>query len=97
MDMGMETNSALKVGDKAQVIKGCKARELDKGITCKIIGIAELGADYSHAVKVTFMPLNGFLAGSPFSMCARHVNRLADHAVNLNDGNPSDTIQIRRR
>lgn len=89
-----ETRTTLSVGDRVRVLKGCNAREISKGITCQIREIVELGADFSHAVKVVFVRLNGFGAGKTFVMIARHINRLSDPVVSLNDGNPTHKIQI---
>jgi hypothetical protein len=84
-------------GDRAMLVKGCKPCGLDKGITIQIKEVRPLGADYGHSVQVVLMPLNGFKAGKTMSFYARHVNRLSDPIVRMNDGNPSHTIEIRRR
>jgi hypothetical protein len=90
------TNERIKPGDRLRVEQGCKPLGLDKGITCRVESITELGADYSHAVKVVLRPLNGFKAGRQLGFYARHVNRLADDHIRLNDGNPSHKLLLRR-
>jgi hypothetical protein len=90
------TIEALAVGTRVQLVKGCKARGLDKGITARVQSVTELGADYGHSVKVVLQPLNGFQTTRTFGFYARHINRLSDVIVRLNDGNPSHTIEVRR-
>lgn len=90
------TIEALTVGMRVQLVKGCKARGLDKGISARIQSVTELGADYGHEVKVVLQPLNGFQASKNFAFYARHITRLSDAIVRLNDGNPSHTIEVRR-
>jgi len=99
--MNTETNTvattpALIVGTRVVLTKGCKARGLDKGITAQIIEVRAMGAEYGHCVKVAIKPLNGFKTASTFAFFARHVNRLTDAIVRMNDGNPSHTIEVRR-
>lgn len=90
------TIEALTVGARVQLVKGCKARGLDKGISARVQSVTELGADYGHNVKVVLQPLNGFQTTKTFAFYARHINRLSDVIVRLNDGNPSHTIEVRR-
>lgn len=90
------TIQALAVGTRVRIEKGCKARSLDKGTTAQVTAIEPMGADYGHCVRVQFTMLNGFKAGKSFSFYARHVNRLSDPIIRMNDGNPSHTIEIRR-
>jgi len=89
--------TTLTVGDKIVIEKGCKARNVAAHVSGQITDITPLGADYAHAVRVTFRLLNGFAAGQTRVFFARHANRLADPLVNLNDGNPLHKIVIRRR
>ena len=93
----MTTNTALTTGDRVIIEKGCAARGVAKGTTAQIINVIELGADYTHSVAVRFQMLNGMKSGKVFTFYARHINRLADGFVNLNDGNPLHKIVIRRR
>lgn len=90
-----ETN-VLTINARVKIIKGCKAREIDKGCTAQITAITPMGADYSHSVRVTFTMISGFKSGKSFSFYARHMNRLSDPVIRMNDGNPSHTIEIRR-
>jgi hypothetical protein len=82
---------------RARIIKGCAARGLTKGSTIYISSIVALGADYSHSVRVNFQVLNGQSAGRSFAFYARHLNRLSDPIIGLNDGNPLHTIRIEVR
>ncbi len=90
------TINHIVAGDRLVLTKGCKARGLDKGITVRVESVAALGAEYGHSVKVVIQPLNGFKAGSKLSFFARHMNRLSDSSIRVNDGNPSHTIEMRR-
>jgi hypothetical protein len=90
------TLNAITVGDRLVLTKGCKARGLDKGITVRVESAEPMGAEYSHCARVVLKPLNGFKAGKTFVLFARHANRLADPIIRLNDGNPSNTIEVRR-
>jgi hypothetical protein len=87
---------ALTINARIRLEKGCKARGLDKGTTAQVTAIEPMGADYGHFVRIRFTMLNGFKAGKCFSFYARHVNRLSDPIIRMNDGNPSHTIEIRR-
>lgn len=88
---------SLAVGDRVRVVKGCKPCGLDKGVTAAVKSIQPLGADYGHSVKVVLEPLNGFKAGKSLGFYARHLNRLSDPIVRMNDGNPSHTIEVQLR
>lgn len=84
----------LKENDKVVVFKGCKARGIARWVICRVKGVKPLGADYGHTVKVILLALNGLKGGQRFSFYARHMNRLDDVIINLNDGNPTHTIQV---
>jgi hypothetical protein len=90
------TTPALTAGTRVKIDKGCKARGIDKGTTALVTAITPMGADYSHCVRVTFTMINGFKAGKAFSFYVRHMNRLSDTFIRMNDGNPSHAIEIRR-
>jgi len=94
----METTNTnqLTVNSKVHVEKGCKARGITKGSTAQIKEITPLGAEYGHMVKVTLYFLNSFTVGKTFAFYARHINRLSDTFVNMNDGNPLHKITIRK-
>ncbi len=94
--MTTTTSDTLTVGARIKLEKGCKARGIDKGCSAKVTAITPMGPDYGHCVRVTFMMLSGFKGGKAFSFYARHMNRLADAEIRMNDGNPSHTIEIRR-
>lgn len=87
---------ALTIGTRIKFEKGCKARGIDKGCSAKVTAIEPMGPDYGHCVRVTFTMLNGFKGGKVFSFYARHMNRLSDVFVRMNDGNPSHTIEVKR-
>lgn len=88
---------AIQLGDKVLVEKGCKALGITKGSTAQIKNIIELGGDYSHTVEVTLYFLNSFMSGKTVRLYARHVNRLYDETTNLNNGDPTKKIVIRRK
>lgn len=96
MDSTTATHPALTVGTRVRIEKGCKARNIAKGTLAVVTNVAALGAEYGHNVQVTVNFLNGFQSGKTFCFYARHLNRLSDTIVNLNDGNPNHTIQLRR-
>lgn len=87
---------ALTVGSRVRLEKGCRALDLAKGTTAVIVEVRELGADYAHAVRVSFRFVNGFKAGKTVAMFARHVNRLSDPVVRLNNGDPTKAIELVR-
>lgn len=49
-----------------------------------------LGADYGHSVRVVL----GDRQGNRLGLVARHINRLSDAAVRLNDGNPLHVVIV---
>lgn len=67
---------------------------ITKGITMVVKEITPMGPDYSHTVRVVLWAMNGFEAGKSFGFWARHMNRLSDTVVRLNDGNPTHTIEV---
>ena len=77
-------------GTQIKIVKGCRARNLSKGTRGTVTAVTELGADYSHQVRVTIQ-----IPGRTIAWCARHINRLSDPTVRLNDGNPLHTIEIK--
>lgn len=87
--------SALTIGSKVKITKGCNARSVTKGATAVIKAVEPLGAEYGHQVKVSLYFLNSFASGKTMAFYARHPNRLADPEVRLNDGNPSHTVVVR--
>lgn len=89
-------NKVLTVGTIVRIVKGCKARGIDKGCSAKISDVTLMGADYSHFVKIVFTMLNGFKGGKTLVFYARHENRLSDSIVRMNDGNPSHVIEVAR-
>jgi hypothetical protein len=90
------TTPALTINARVKIEKGCKARGIDKGCTAQVTSITPMGADYGHCVRVSFTVLNGFGAGKSYAFYARHINRLSDPVIRLNDGNPHHVIEIRR-
>jgi len=87
----METATAITVGTKVRIEKGCKAREVTKGATAVVSAVREMGAEHGHFVAVSLK-----LRSKTVTFYARHINRLSDSLVNLNDGNPLHKIQIRK-
>lgn len=86
---------AIVTGSTVRIVKGCKALRIDAHTSARVTDVKELGAAYSHSVRVSMRFLNGFRAGRTVSLYARHINRLSDVAVRLNDGNPDHTVQVR--
>ena len=80
----------LTTNSMVRVVKGNVARDITKHSLWAVNSITNLGADYSHSVKVVLRRGNRVV-----SFYARHQNRLADTVVNLNDGNPLHKIQVR--
>ncbi len=87
----------LQIGDKVLIEKGCRDLGITKGATARVTAVVELGADYSHSVKVQLHFLNSFASGKYFGFYARHINRLSDDFINLNNGNPLNKIVIKRK
>lgn len=96
VDMTNTEPSPLAINTRVKIEKGCKARGIDKGCTAQVRAIEPMGAEHTHCVRVTLLMLNGFKSGKSFSFYARHINRLSDVFVRMNDGNPSHTIEIKR-
>ena len=88
--------AAIAINARVKIEKGCKARGIDKGCSAQVTAIEPMGADYGHCVRVTLMMLNGFKSGKTVSFYARHINRLSDIFIRMNDGNPSHVIEIKR-
>ncbi len=82
----------ITAGTRVIVLKGCRARDVQKGSGATVRSVTALGADYSHSVKVVLE----FVNGRVLAFYARHTNRLSDSVVNLNDGNPLHKIEIRQ-
>jgi hypothetical protein len=94
--MNTTTIPTLTPGTRVRIEKGCKARDVVKGTRAIVTAVEAMGADYSHSVRVTFKFLNSFKAGESMSFYARSVNRLRDPIVRMNDGNPTNTIEMSR-
>lgn len=87
----------LTQGAKITIVKGCRARGVNRHVTAEVTEVTSLGVEYGYSVKVAFRTLNGMGAGKTFTFYARHVNRLTDPIIGLNDGNPMHTIRVRVR
>lgn len=94
----MTTNNSIPYsftdGSLLQVVKGSNARGITKGATVRVTSVKALGAEYGHSVQVCFQVLNGSNVGKIFAFYARHMNRLCDPIVNMNDGNPLNLIKV---
>ena len=93
----MYHNTPITVGSLLKVEKGCNAIGITKGSTAQVKSITELGAEYSHSVRVELHFLNSFASGKTFRLYTRHINRLSDTFINFNNGNPSQKITAVRR
>ena len=82
----------INTGDAIIVEKGCRDRGVSKGQRARVHLLTPLGKDYGHQVRVML----SFDDGRKISFYARHVNRLGDPVVYLNDGNPLHRIGIRK-
>lgn len=84
----------IKVGDRIVVEAGCRPLSINKHTIAEVIEITELGADYSHTVRVTVKFL---YSGKRYGLIARHKNRLSDPYINLaNPWRSDQKIQVRR-
>lgn len=90
-------NTAITIGSKIVVSKGCKALNITAHTSATVVAIQPMGAEWGYFVKVTFQFTNGFNAGKQRTLWARHMNRLGDITINLNDGNPLHKVQIVRK
>lgn len=86
----------LSVDMRVIVQKGCVARGVVKGVTAKVTKIEPMGAEFGHSAKVALCLMNGFNAGKTVVFFVRHVNRLGDVFVSMNDGDPTHRIEVRR-
>ena len=84
-------NTTITAGTTVTITKGCKARGIKKG-RALVVSVTPMGADYGHFVRVVLA-----YHGSNYVFSARHINRLSDPEVNLNDGNPTHTIKIKAK
>jgi hypothetical protein len=75
---------------KVKVLKGCRELEISKGSIADIVSIVELGAEYSHTVKLVLQ-----FPGRKFVLYARHINRVREETFNLNNGNPLKKIVVK--
>jgi len=87
----IDTSKPIAAGCYVECFKGCSELDIRKGNRLYIRSITPLGAEYSHAVRVVIE-----FKGRVLSMYARHINRLGDVWVILNDGNPCRKIQVVR-
>ncbi len=96
MNTTTQTFPALTTSTRVVIQKGCAARSVIKGTSAVLTTVEALGAEYSHSVRVSLQFLNGIGAGRTISFYARHMNRLSDPIVRMNDGNPFHVIEVRR-
>jgi hypothetical protein len=87
----MKMNTPITPGTRIVIEKGCRARDVVKGQRATVETVTALGADYGHSVKVQ-LRIGTRLVG----FHARHMNRLSDFYVSMNDGNPLHKIIVRR-
>jgi hypothetical protein len=84
----------ITVGAKVKISKGCKALDIAKNVSAKVVAIKELGADYCYNVSVTLEFTNGYKAGRSKTLQARHPNRLQANVLRLLDADPTRAIEI---
>lgn len=85
------STTTLTAGTKVTIVKGCKARDLSKGTKAVVTAITPMGAEYSHMVQIVLA-----MNGRTIALWARHLNRLSEATIAMNDGNPSHRIEIKR-
>lgn len=82
---------AIQTGDLVKVVKGCKARD----VSIRSSWLVETITTFEGSPRLLLRQMN-----TPgvrrLAWYARHVNRLSDPVVNLNDGNPFHKIQVRK-
>lgn len=87
----------LAVNSPIVLTKGCQALELQKGQRGRVIEITELGADYSHQVRVVIEIMSPRLtARVRWSLYATHKNRLGDEEPALLGNVSGQRIRVRR-
>ena len=74
---------------RLKVTAGSNALNLSKGTVLDVIEVKELGADYSHMVRLVLKT-----GTRQLSLYARHINRLSDRSFNLNNGDPTKKIEV---
>lgn len=84
--------SKIVEGQVVVVTKGCKARDIQKGSRGQVVAVTEMGVEYGHNVEVVLD-----FGVRKVAFFARHVNRLSDAVVRLNDGNPLHVIEVQRK
>jgi hypothetical protein len=91
-------STPITAGIKVIIAKGCKAREIKKGVKVDVVSVVQLGADYGHCVKIVLEVPSPWIGRStrPVAFYVRHVNRLSDDTIGMNDGNPMHRIEVRR-
>lgn len=80
----------ITTGTNVKILKGCNARNVAKGTTWHVREVQVMGAEHSHQARVV-------LTRGPrvLTFWARHINRLSDPTVRMNDGSPSYTIEVK--
>lgn len=96
MPTSTSTVAPLAVSTRVIIAKGCKARGVTKGATAVVKAVEPMGAEFGHNVRITLYFLNSFMSGKTVSFYARHINRLGDVFVSMNDGRPENRIEVRR-
>jgi len=81
----------IQIGSKVKITKGCKQRNIKKGMICTILDIKDLGAEGSYFVNIKFRTPDNKVIG--FYM--RYMKRLSDPEISLNDGNPFNKIEMK--
>lgn len=88
---------AITVGSKVLVTKGNRDMHIPKGYRATVTEIVELGAEYSHNVRVhlTFgRPVGYSLKHPTITLYAKHKNRLADEVTRLFSGSGLQNIEV---
>lgn len=89
-------NESLKVGSTFIITKGCQTLNLQKGQIGRIIEVTEMGADYSHQVKVGIeIQSSRKTAKVRWSLYATHKNRLSDDETALLGSVSGQRVRVR--
>ena len=83
------TGTVINHNKTISITKGCASLGIKKG-RGTLVSTQELGADYGYSVRVVIST-----HGKTYAFYARHINRLSDPEVNLNNGNPTKTIKVK--
>ncbi len=74
-----------------RITKGCKALGIDKGTRAVLVDVKEMGAEYTHFVRITIK-----FNSRTVALWVRHKNRLGDSTVRAHNGDPTKNVEFQR-